>query len=317
MILPNHSKMDQVRNFYGSNQSSVLNVLYLVAFGILVYYLFMYYRKTTSYDVDLLKEKLRITGNRPSDETELKKYDIVVNDGLTKTDIRAKETGAYTLSFWLYLTGYSETQTGYQSVLCMTDAKKVKDGDRQCLLFFALHPKKPKLFVNVGCLANDQNLSDMERISSNGVWKGQVSSIPENDAGNSCNVMDVDLQRWIHVAVSVNKQIVDVYMDGKLARSCVLPAPQKPSEDGKQSISILPAGNSFNGYLSGIHFSAYADTPDKIYGRYQSGPYTSTSFYDYLSEKLGIRIQYTGSKGTPEYSEWNLKTTLLKYFPAE
>lgn len=307
--------MDQVRNFYGSNQSSVLNLLYLVAFGILVYYLFLYYKKSTGFDIDILMEKLKITGNRPTDTTK-SKYDIVVNDGVKDMDIRAKETGAYTLNFWMYITGYSATQKGYQSILCMTDTGKTVGGDTQCLLFFALHPTQPKMFVNVGCLADDTQPSLMERIGSNGAWKGNDSPDLTKDANNSCNVVDVEMQRWIHVAVTVNKQIVDVYMDGKLSRSCVLPKPQKPSEKGKQTLHILPAGNSFNGYMSGIHFSAYADTPDQIYARYQSGPYTSVSFMDYISEKIGIRLQYSGTSGT-EYSEWNLKNTLLKYFPSE
>jgi hypothetical protein len=316
MILPNHSKMDQVRNFYSSNQSSVINILYIVSFGILVYYLFMYYRKTTSKDIDLLKEKLTITGNQPSDATARKKYAILINDGKSDTDIRATETGAYTISYWMYITGYSGNPH-YQSVLCIKDSEKKAGEDSLCLLMFALHPTQPKLFVNVGCLADDTNPSDMERISSAGEWKGRTTAIPATDVANSCNVMDVDLQRWIHVAVSVNKQIVDVYMDGKLARSCVLPKPQKPSISGQQELHILPAGDSFKGYISGIHFSAYADTPDQIYGRYQSGPYTTTSFWDYLSEKIGIRVQYTGTQGTTEYSEWNLKNTLMKYFPSE
>ncbi len=320
MILPNHNKMDRVRNFYGSNQSSVINILYLIAFGILVYYLFMYYRKTTSDEMDLLTEKLKITGNRPSDTEKVKTYNIVISDGEKNMNIRAKENGAYTLSFWMYLTGFSATQTGYQSVLCISDSGKQKDGDYRCLLTCALHPKQPKLFVNVGCLANDTNLTDMERIAISGTtgkWKGESMQIPAEDPANSCNVMDVDLQRWIQVAITVNKQIVDVYMDGKLSRSCVLPTYQSPSAKGIQTLHILPAGNSFNGYMSSIHFSAYAETPDQIYGRYQNGPYTSVNFWDYLSDKLGIRIQYTGSTGSQEYSEWNLKNTLLKYFPSE
>jgi hypothetical protein len=263
--------------------------------------------------VDLLKEKLPIARNRPTDD---KKYDVIINNGKDNTDIRATETGAYTISYWMYISEYSGN-SNYQSVMCIQDVGVMAGEDTRCLLMFALHPTQPKLFVNVGCLADDTNPSDMERISSAGVWKGRTTTIPDTDAANSCNVVDVDLQRWIHVAVSVNKQIVDVYMDGKLARSCVLSRPQKPSLSGQQNLRILPAGDSFKGYISGIHFSAYADTPDHIYGRYQSGPYTATSFWDYLSDKLGIRIQYTGTQGNQEFSEWNLKNTLLKYFPSE
>ncbi len=319
MILPNLSKMDQVRNFYSSNQSSVLNVLYLAAFAILVYYLFLYYKKSTDYDKDLMTSKLEIVGDRPAGSM-VDKYSITLSDG--KSGIRASDTDPYTLSYWIYITRFNERQTGYQSIMALTDSDKTANGDVRCLLVFALHPNKPKMFVHVGCLQDQEgaNVPDMERIGGGkmGTWRGQVNNIPtEEDSANSCNIVDIELNRWMHVAVTVNKQIVDVYLDGKLSRSCVLPKPQAPSPAGSQVLQILPSNNSFHGYLSGIHFSAYAATPDQLYASYLNGPYAKQGFYDYLSEKIGIRLQYTGSGGAKETSDFNLKTTLLKYFPPE
>ncbi len=318
MILPDLSKMDQVRNFYSANQSSVLNILYLAAFAVLVYYLFLYYKKSTSFDVDLLKTKLEITGKRPTAADDLKKYSITVNDGKEKMDLRAKNTGAYTLSYWIYITRYSETQTGYQSIMAFTDGGKVVDGDIQSLLVFALHPNQPKMFVHVGCLKDitGANVPNMERIG-NGTWRGIRESVPTEDTATSCNIVDIEMNRWLHIAVSVNKQIVDVFLDGKLSRSCVLPQPQDPSVAGPQTLQILPSDNSFQGYMSGIHFSAYVATPDQIYAAYLAGPYAKQDFYDYISEKIGIRLQYTGAAGAKETSDWNLKTILLDYFPPE
>jgi hypothetical protein len=133
----------------------------------------------------------------------------------------------------------------------------------------------------------------------------------------SLALVDIELNRWLHIAVSVNKQIVDVFLDGKLSRSCVLPKPQAPSVSGPQTLQILPSNNSFSGYLSGIHFSAYAATPDQIYASYLQGPYAKQDFFDYLSDKIGIRLQYTAAGGAKETADWNVKTMLLDYFPPE
>ena len=51
-----------------------------------------------------------------------------------------------------------------------------------------------------------------------------------------CDLTDIDLQRWINITVSVNGRIVDVYYDGKLARSCVLPTIPVASDNGQQIV---------------------------------------------------------------------------------
>ena len=315
-ILPNHSKMDQVRNFYGSNQSTIINLIYIVAFGILVYYLFLYYRSTTSADMDVMTGKLKINGSRPGNADDLKKYDIVVNDGKTKMELRANPTKSYTLSYWLYVSQYNGVQTGYQSVLALLDTKGT---NTKSLLTFALHPTQPKMLVQVGSLQGDMNPPALEQFRVNGnvmSWTGATADV-NTDHANSCNVHDMELNRWIHVTVCVSSQIVDVYMDGKLSRSCVLPKPQSPSVDGVQTVSILPSPNSFTGYISGIHFSAYAATPDQIYARYQQGPYATQGFLDYLSDKIGIRVQYTGSDTSTQYMDWSLKDTVAGFFESK
>jgi hypothetical protein len=119
-----------------------------------------------------------------------------------------------------------------------------------------------------------------------------TASLPEDGSLKQCDVMDIDLQRWMNVTVSVNGRIMDVYLDGKLARSCILSNVQRLSEKDLQYLVLCP---TFSGYVSGIRWSNYAVAPDVIYGRYQSGPYISTGFVDYLVDKLGIRIQYTTS----------------------
>jgi hypothetical protein len=101
-----------------------------------------------------------------------------------------------------------------------------------------------------------------------------------------CDIPEIDLQRWIHLAVSINGRIMDVYMDGKLARSCILPDIPVASEAGNQGVYA----GGFPGYVSGIKFRAYALTPDRVYAEYQAGPYSSSNFMTFIAEKFGIRL---------------------------
>jgi hypothetical protein len=112
-----------------------------------------------------------------------------------------------------------------------------------------------------------------------------------------CDLVDIDLQRWINITISVNGRIVDVYYDGKLARSCVLPDIPTASMSGRQGITIGQKGG-FAGKVSGIQFFAYPLTPDRIYSIYQAGPRGAAGFIGYLAEKIGIKLTYSGSAGT-------------------
>jgi hypothetical protein len=103
---------------------------------------------------------------------------------------------------------------------------------------------------------------------------------------NSCDVLQIDMQRWIHLVVSVNGMSGDVYMDGKLVRSCILPNyvqfSKTPTvyllDDGKGA-----AGGSFGGYISTTQMFGTALSPDIVYQMYMAGPEPITNFFEYIT----------------------------------
>jgi hypothetical protein len=114
-----------------------------------------------------------------------------------------------------------------------------------------------------------------------------------------CDIQDIDLQRWINITVSVNGRIVDVYYDGKLNRSCVLPDIPMAPESGVQVVATGKKGG-FGGKISGVQFFAYPLTPDRIYAIYQAGPKGPAGFIAFLAEKLGIKLTYSGQGGAQQ-----------------
>jgi hypothetical protein len=130
----------------------------------------------------------------------------------------------------------------------------------------------------------------------NNLMSGSQGLANEVIASPMCDIQDIDLQRWINITVSVNGRIVDVYYDGKLNRSCVLPDIPMAPDSGVQTII---AGNKggFGGKLSGIQFFGYPLTPDRIYAIYQAGPKGPAGFLGFVAEKLGIKLTYAGQSG--------------------
>lgn len=94
-----------------------------------------------------------------------------------------------------------------------------------------------------------------------------------------CDLPEIDLQRWTMVTVVLSGRTIDVYIDGKLSRSCTSPSYYKVDPTGV-SMNILDRGG-FDGYIGNTMVGAYSMNPDEIYRAYLSGP--SGTSMDFLS----------------------------------
>ena len=85
---------------------------------------------------------------------------------------------------------------------------------------------------------------------------------------HTCNVQNIPLQKWVHCLVSVYGKSLDVYIDGKLVRTCVLPGIAKV--DTSKDVFITPLGG-FSGYTSNFQFFPNATNPQEAYNIYKKG----------------------------------------------
>ena len=87
----------------------------------------------------------------------------------------------------------------------------------------------------------------------------------------SCDVPGYDLQRWTLVTVVLSGKITDVYMNGKLARSCIGASYFKV--DQTPTLNLLKY-NKFDGKLANLNLYSVALNPAQIYELYTKGPTT-------------------------------------------
>ena len=85
-----------------------------------------------------------------------------------------------------------------------------------------------------------------------------------------CDLTEVDLQRWTMISVVLNGRTIDVYIDGKLSRSCVASSYYKVDPTGVKPIMTDYGG--FDGYTGTTSLANYAMNPDEIYRAYLAGP---------------------------------------------
>lgn len=92
----------------------------------------------------------------------------------------------------------------------------------------------------------------------------------------SCEVRNIPLQKWVHICYVLNNRNVDIYINGRLERSCVLKG--IPVINNNHNVYPLGANNKsstpgFYGQMSRFQYIAHALTPDEVVAIYSSGPF--------------------------------------------
>jgi hypothetical protein len=100
------------------------------------------------------------------------------------------------------------------------------------------------------------------------------------DGSPLCDLPQLDLQKWINLTVAVNGKTVDVYMDGKLARSCVLPSFFKVDSGGYNATLLAYGG--FGGEISNTVMYDVALNPEQVYKNYMAGPEPISNLLDWF-----------------------------------
>lgn len=96
---------------------------------------------------------------------------------------------------------------------------------------------------------------------------------PLNADGNNyivhtCGIANVPIQRWCNLLVSVYGRTLDLYLDGKLVRTCVLPGVAKI--DANSSVYVTPMGG-FSGWTARFQYWAEAFNPQRAWDIYSAG----------------------------------------------
>lgn len=93
-----------------------------------------------------------------------------------------------------------------------------------------------------------------------------------------CDIASVDLQKWVHVGIVSQNKTLDVYIDGKLARSCILPS--RINITTNYQLNVFAFGG-FGGYVSKITTHDYALNPEQMWRIYMIGPGPAYTFWEY------------------------------------
>ncbi len=96
-------------------------------------------------------------------------------------------------------------------------------------------------------------------------------SIPTSNI--QATIRDIEFQKWIMLTFTLNNKVLDVYMDGKLARSVVLPAMYRVGGAAADALYLTVAAyGGFGGFIGNTKMANYALNPEEVWRLYMSGP---------------------------------------------
>lgn len=91
------------------------------------------------------------------------------------------------------------------------------------------------------------------------------------DSNEGCDVKNIPLQKWVHCVYVLDNRTTEIYINGKLERSCVLRGVPQLNNDRLQ----IAADGGFYGQLSNMRYFTRALTPSDVADLYSEGPITS------------------------------------------
>lgn len=158
----------------------------------------------------------------------------------------------FAYSFWIYISNWNYRYGDEKIIILRNDAN-----DNPC----------PK--ISLGKLEN--NLTTTFSCFSS----SDSTATPEEF---DCTLQNIPLQTWCNVTVSIYNRTLDMYLNGKLVRTCILPG--VPMMDQSASLTITPAGG-FAGYTSNVNFYGKPINPREAYNIYRAG-FTGGGVLDYF-----------------------------------
>jgi hypothetical protein len=217
------------------------------------------------------------------------------------------EGGEYSVSFWLYINDFKYRRDMHKHVLSLGgtatsgfDTLRVYLGAYKNTLSVRVSSRSPGTSgpTATGAGGGSGPVTDYLPLAN---YNAEFSTIPQGlDQGYfpSCDLTAVDLQRWVNITIILNGRTTDVYMDGKLARSCVLPSFYKVDPAGYK-MTVLDKGG-FGGYISNVRAYGYTLNPDQVYRNYMAGPGPQYTFTEWVTSLFDPK-----AAGTMDYPKMN------------
>ena len=236
-------------------------------------------------------------------------------DAVAITDITGVlDGGQYSVTFWIYVSSTKEFSPDKIAHLLEISTQKrtsTTASERgKSLLFVGLNPANGTLIVrqntsdSQGAGGLDNTKADNATYTTNTpvsvdwLLKNYRGGGAEFKKDDRCDIISgIEYQRWLLVTVVGNGRTLDVYIDGKLARSCVYSSAfaLQSTDSTARAYFGYQNGGKLKGFFSDGTYYNYALTPDQIWTLYQQGPGGTFSITDFFANLFNVNVSFSTS----------------------
>lgn len=184
-------------------------------------------------------------------------------DATTSSIVKAKDAplsaesqGSYGMQWWMFVRDWNYGYGKDKEIIVRSDPTNASVANPR----ISLHPTDNTLKISVSLFPSNTDGSS------------KSTPAPAGHSGSTddvyiCEVPNIPLQDWFSVSVTVFERNLDVYIDGKLVKSCFLPGVPKPAAG-----DITLAGNGgFSGNMCNFYHYPRMLTPGDALTFYGAG----------------------------------------------
>lgn len=301
-----------IADVLASQPSLIRNSIIVIVIALISYILYYYIVRSVLFGKDTSRAHM-IPLSKAVNGTDASGCETVYD----KTQLSPWYTGGeYTISTWFYINDWTVNAGQYRHIFSLVSGNRV-------LMYAIINRDSPTLIIRTCDQSTDiSTRPDLSICGFNQLMTTQNNILDNQSVGPvgvaMCDVDNIDVQRWMFLTLAIRGRIVDVFMDGKLVRECVLPnipsaipdslflrigAAPILSTAGCVSPSATTAFPSIGGFISNLQTYSKALAPDAIVSAYEAGPQAPTG--GWLSSFLKIftvSITFSNSDGTSNYT---------------
>ena len=239
---------------------------YIVGGIVVLLLLILFSAKYVVADKYTLREMLNATKIETVSESELPSQ-----SGLSQN---------FTYSIWLYVNNWNYKNGEYKPIFGRFDGGNASNKILTSY-FEDINSCMTRPSPDSDCSLNPSPVVTFDKVQNNilvYIPNSYKDDITDKTYTNpfKCEVRNIPIQKWVNFSMTVYNKTLDVYINGKLHKTCVMNSvPVMSSGD----IHITPGGG-FDGYTSKFQFYPEALNPQEIWNIYSNG-------YGSLASTLG------------------------------
>ena len=199
----------------------------------------------------------RLTGGGSSGDIAPSYHDATSSATIkgSAAPLSSESQGGYGLQWWMYVKDWNYGYGKHKSII------KRPDPTNQSVLnpHVRLHPTDNTMQISVSIFPTTENA-------------GKATPAPAGHSGSTddvfvCEVPNIPLQTWFSVSMTVFGRNLDIYIDGKLVKSCFLSGVPKPATGDLQ---LTPDGG-FSGRICNMYHYPRMLTPEDALSFWSAG----------------------------------------------